>query len=1108
MTSRNRIAWVSVAMTLAAVLGVSAAVMPVLPAARASAAPVDAEFTVSVSATEATVAPGDAMRITVEVTNAGAVDYGARALVGVSVSWPGSILEPSTSSSNAPTGCVAWGDEESWYTEDPAAVPEASGDVCYTAGAGSPGGTATFELSFVGRTGVVARTGQFTIRTEALVIEPGGDPPGWDVISESSQHSAFAPVSLAAFRVSVLPQVPFEGVGGHVAVYYLVREVEGALDAELQEGADTPDYELDLQLTWPPGFTVVDDAGARENCNGGFSAAGLCTITVSDGTAIFASFMIEFAAPGSIPSKQSDGEFAIAAGPNGWYYPPFEGPAIAIAPAPAVDTALFRTRGIGSGSGARGASFAAARGSDVGTAAVPLAAPLPSGAVPIPVAWVMSDTASFSVARDVFPITVDLDTDVGWPGSPGVVATYRISHDPDVSLAFDAEVEFRPTWPAFIHPSGSPEGCNGWDPVEQTCLLTGLDEPGSSQTVTLRFASPGEEIGEGMIGAEGVEVRQSFGATENRPLPVEWIVPQAIRYVVDFENFTVDVALDREFGWPAGPDLMVEVTVTYARGMKVSADSPFVGLRLDWTELLGLADPPGVEGCDSYVDSVCTITGLEAEGDQRVIRLRFTMPDADVGPATVSATAEFLRNGVPNDYSELPTAWVGSDSEDYEVRAPRIDVALDVSPQLSWDGGPIVVAQIQLTADDLLGERIDHYRVRISVDVPGFLVPVSVDGCLGAAPDCVVEPVLGGSGAAVVTMRFRVAPDGKGSGQISVTGVELIAVASDKAGTEYPLPPEWIGADEEPVEAIRPTIGLDLTLDHDPGYTGGEQLVVTTTVTRENPGAKLDGLVIGLDFEWAGYLTRTTQTGCATFAGTTCTVKGLDEPGASAVVRLTFAMPPPTLPPNPIQAPRTDDLAVDGVSLSFDPPPAKPLPPPTVPDPDPDPPTWPPDGCYINADGVCVCENQSQVCPPEPTSTPTPTPGPEPQPEPVDGTLPPSWIGQDREPFTVLQPNLLFSQSVATPGDGIEAFGAFLPPNARITLRWEGASPTVGTQWPNPANPTEGRWSLVVLRWQGVGEQQLVMHSEDGLFADVPTSNALLVVPRSAMGPDLVGRGG
>jgi hypothetical protein len=130
-------------------------------------------------------------------------------------------------------------------------------------------------------------------------------------------------------------------------------------------------------------------------------------------------------------------------------------------------------------------------------------------------------------------------------------------------------------------------------------------------------------------------------------------------------------------------------------------------------------------------------------------------------------------------------------------------------------------------------------------------------------------------------------------------------------------------------------------------------------------------------------------------------------------------------------------------------------------------------------------------------------------PEPLAATLPPSWIGEDREPFTVLQPNLRVSPAVTTPGEGIGAIGTSLPPNAAVTFRWEGATTdTPSVRWPGSGDPTSARWSLLVLRWELPGTRTLVMHSVDGLFGDIPSSNRLLVAPRSAMAPNLLGRGG
>ena len=89
------------------------------------------------------------------------------------------------------------------------------------------------------------------------------------------------------------------------------------------------------------------------------------------------------------------------------------------------------------------------------------------------------------------------------------------------------------------------------------------------------------------------------------------------------------------------------------------------------------------------------------------------------------------------------------------------------------------------------------------------------------------------------------------------------------------------------------------------------------------------------------------------------------------------------------------------------------------------------------------------------------------------------------------------------------AIGTSLPPNAAVTFRWEGEPiDTPSVRWPGSGNPTSARWSLLVLRWELPGTRTLVMHSVDGLFGDIPSSNRLLVAPRSAMAPNLLGRGG
>ncbi|MFF2370625.1 hypothetical protein [Agromyces sp. NPDC058110] len=1101
------------------------AVPSALPAATRSADAVAAsgELELSVSAEPMPVAIGGIVTVTMTVTNLALPADLETDRLAVTLDWRASSFRPVAESGSSLWHLIGTGDGyRNW--------PETTGDRCLIEGASVPGATGQCVVR-LRDTGVrpfgttSAERGEFRatavgwvdVSTEAFEFTPLEDD---QIVS-----SAVGVAAESAYQLSVenFDYLGLAAVGDDEPVLgrFTVTSSEVAV-----RGID--DAELVVRLSWPEGMVL--DGSPPPGCVALGAAALDCTIDDANllpglpdppveyddlYQRVLRGWDLYFTTPAFQVERERLDTFDIEF-VSGWTYTE-----------PIIALASWANRAHGASGVGRATS---SRTVPVGleTSVLPAASPTPPGGITMNPAWANSDSTPFAILDRVFTTTTEADAEFLSSGGDEVSVVVTVMHHPEVTTVLTAsEVAVRLDWPAFVVPLGAPEGCTSY--LDHVCTIEGLDEPGATVEITMEFGVPAGPPIAGLFEttAESVIVVEpnSDGDIEHG-FPDRWIQSSIDRLVLDDALVSLDVLLSDDYVWEDGPMLSALVTPTRA-SREVEQDSSsyefwdqiIVEIAITWPDYLTLMSTPS--GCALQAQGlVCEVT-MEEPGTGPTIPLAFS-----VGPGVtdglVTAEGAHLQNYFPGfsdapPYTEdLPVEWVIPDDEPLAGIEPFIPLDVEVDRDLVWAGGGEVAATVTATRPVFPGAKRDPFDelvVSVRVTWPAFLHPTAPPvGCESWNGEiCVI--VLPKPGAVVtVGLAFSVGGAPPGSVLTGPVRAEAVSLTDRNSDGELDLPLEWVAPDEEPVTRFRATVGLDLTLDHDPGYTGGKQLVVTTTVTRENPGATLDGLVIGLDFEWAGYLTRTTQTGCATFAGTTCTVTGLDEPGASAVVTLTFAMPPPTLPPTPIQAPRTDDLAVDGVSLSFDAPPAKPLPQPPEPepdpDPDPDPPGWPPDGCYINSDGVCVCTNQSQVCPPEPTPTPEPTPEPEPAPTPVDGTLPPSWIGQDREPFTVLQPNLLFSQSVATPGDGIEAFGAFLPPNARITLRWEGTSPTVGTQWPNPANPTEGRWSLVVLRWQGVGEQQLVMHSEDGLFADVPTSNSLLVVPRSAMGPDLVGRGG
>ncbi|UOE43829.1 hypothetical protein [Agromyces larvae] len=597
------------------------------------------------------------------------------------------------------------------------------------------------------------------------------------------------------------------------------------------------------------------------------------------------------------------------------------------------------------------------------------------------------------------------------------------------------------------------------------------------------------------------------------------------------------------YSWPGGPDLHATITATRVENIGFEDVPVTAVLGLQWSYLFELRTDTATgcleSGAELDTTRRCTLAALLA-GETRTIELDFRGPPADSpdrsGDGYLLASGSSLTTGTPDAPGDtLPMWWIGysSDSAHIDEELVSLEVALDRDPV--WQDGPNLTARITATRAERRGDGYDSYgliAVGIVVEHPDFLTPTGPpDGCddwNGTICEVVLErpnqPVsvdvefTVGTGAltgvVAASAAYLVGAGGggcsDGCGFASSAVAVATPVATPAAVTPFALqgedlPVEWVVTAEVPVSRIETAITVDLVLDRGTGYTGGQPLTATATITRGAAGGVLPGLQADLRFTWPGFITKTIDTGCAPWtAPDTCTITGLDAPGSTAQVKLVFSMPPPS-PPVPAVAPRTGDVVVAGLRLEFDAPPPTPLPDPE-PGADPD---WPPDGCYIDDSGLCVCDNPYEECG-EPPAPPDPDPAPQPDPEPVDGTLPTGWIAGDREPFTLLQPAVFVAPSVSTPGEAVGAFASSLPPGARITLLWKGggSADLPGVVRVLDAAQTSARLPVFVRRWQVDGVRTLVMHSVDGLFGDIEASNQLLIAPRSAMAPDLVGRGG
>ncbi|MDR6905374.1 hypothetical protein J2X63_001060 [Agromyces sp. 3263] len=1026
MTSRSRIAWASVAMTLAVLLGAST-IVAASPAVAADE-PVPA-FSVDVQTAPRTAPGGTWVRATVTVTARDAEVY-PDALVSVAMDWDTTRLSVGTGSEHGVSGCLLVMDPVTMVS---AATPT-PGDECVLDVPRDPLTPAVFTYWFQ-LLGVPPALPVVTAQVTGGYLQDVElfsrvDFDAADLTSDED-YLELAPVFSAG--VTVDRRAATTGIGDTIVATFTVTH-------EPDAAPRTASSQVLFAINWPAFLAPVGGTTPADACDGGL-VAGLCAITEPTNVRRTTVFTMAFNVP---PGNGGQGAISII-GQGGWYTPP--GPVIALAPRSEQPSAIR-----------------VVAASDVHPAIVKAApTPRPEGALDIPGTWTGVDAASVVALDRPFPMEVELRPKLSTLGDEqGIEGVIRVSHAAAAAVTlFGLELDVALEFDAALVPTGDPVGCATY--IGGVCTITGLDEPGSEAVITVEFAPPAE-IGVGYLDADQDAARFDF---DGAPLtaPDGWLEHAYDSQITDAELVTLDVDLTNDYVWEDGPYLGARVTVTRAeRGDDGDLyDELVVGVAITWPAYLTpVADP---SGCVSWDGLVCEVV-LPDPGPEGAVMITLTFA---IGPGVVDGVvraegAYLLEDRDEGEDRDLPVEWVVPGEAPVAGVDPFItlDVALD--RELVWQGGHDVAATITVTREAFAGARRDPFGeliVGVAITWPAFLHPnVPPTGC-ESWDGAICDVLLSKPGSvAQVGLEFSVAGSPDGSVLPGVVRAEADSLGGADSDLVPDLPVDWVAPDEAPVTRVRPAITLDLADDHDPGYTGGKQLVLTTVVTRETPGAVLPGLEIGLDYTWAGYLTKTSDAGCASFSGTTCVVTGLDQPGASAVVTLTFSMPAPTLPPVPPVAPRTDDLVVDGVALSFDAPVVE-LPSPTL------------------------------------------------APEPLPAALPPSWIGEDREPFTVLQPNLRMSPAVTTPGEVIGAIGTSLPPNAAVTFHWDGVpTDTPSVRWPGSGDPTSARWALLVLRWELPGIRTLVMHSVDGLFGDIPSSNRLLVAPRSAMAPNLLGRGG
>ncbi|HEX5857339.1 MAG TPA: hypothetical protein VFY91_04445 [Microbacterium sp.] len=770
---------------------------------------------------------------------------------------------------------------------------------------------------------------------------------------------------------------------------------------------------------------------------------------------------------------------------------------------------------------------------------------------PMPPEWTQDAVASHTVVAEVVETSVELSAAARPIGGEDVIATISVTQFPDVDVVAAygddvlLEVELKITWPYFLDLDDPPTGCQQWRSSDSVCVLRFWDSPpGAAKEVSATFFVPGERPPYGLTGEVAVAasyvrvVGTNDGFYTIEEVPTSVVIGDSAPFELYSPALLTDVRLSSVEGWPGGDDLVATFELEHLSTSSVSLESGTAVVRLSWPAFLTLAAGPSPTACQGFVleaggtSGTCTVPGIGPPGWSTSFDMTFSMPPegdersetGDIGIAGVSLTG--TSNGVETVYGDeyiVPSAQRFTIDDDVFP----VDIALDRTA--STPGGLRLYAEIRVTYDHALQDDVDVDAVGLEFGWPSFLsvtTPPDISGCDEWEDDvCYLTGLESVGDFQIVRIWFDMPADSVGVGTITATGVRLCNGPPTDC-TE--LPAAWIGSDAEEFTVLEPRITVDLTIDRDTGWTGGQPVTATATITHEGaiPG-ELPGMTVDLILDWPGFLTPLSIGGCdSVLAGGVCRVNDLGVVTSSKQLTLRFSMPGvEPFRASPTAYPKAGDIRVSGVALSYLAPPPTPLPPAdpcAAPTPDP---TGVPTPSPSSSATPTSTPSPTPACSPTPTPTgtpsqsPTPTVTPDPTPtlaaipvpaEPpdlVEVPLPPEWIGADSVGVRVIQPKVTIVPGVARPGGVVTVYLEDFPPLAALTMGWTAGSgsPAALTLKPDVAI-TQHR--MLIFRRELLGERGLVVTSTDGSFGNLQPGARLRVVPRSTVADELVGRGG
>ncbi|MGI9824272.1 hypothetical protein [Agromyces sp. Marseille-Q5079] len=558
---------------------------------------------------------------------------------------------------------------------------------------------------------------------------------------------------------------------------------------------------------------------------------------------------------------------------------------------------------------------------------------------------------------------------------------------------------------------------------------------------------------------------------------------------------------------PGGDDIVVVFRVTHSPEVATVLPGAEVSVRLDWPAFLEPTVAP--EECADYEDHVCMIEGLDEPGATVDITMTFPVPEDAQGAGWFEVSGEqvVLREANPDGDIEhgYPASWVEYSNARITVLADAFVTQVTLDRDRTWPGGDEVRVTVRVQwAKALPGIRSSRVFVSLDLgwdeDIADLVDPPGIAGCDPLDDGtCTLQDWTGPGDVKEVT--FRLEPRTVGPLDVTATPA-FVGVGVPTDTSELPL--DWLTGDEASATVLDARFDVDLVLDRNPIYHGGLPMRANATLTRSpatagGPGydPTLPNVDAELVFEWPGsappaaptHLTLATTENCAGFAVDTCVKTGLDPVDSTADTTLVFAPPPPGTAHDPL--PGQVSVTVERASFDVTRYELPPLP-------------EPPDEPDCEPSEEDCCELGTSDCPVDPLSEPIAST------ERVD--VPEAWLGEDDEPYSLLQPVAWFSPAVANPGEVVTVFGRYFPPGETTDVKWKlqhGQAALVAF----PASivggtlGTDVRRDVVVFRRALQGLRWAEISSPSGTFGTIESSR-VLIAPRSGVAPGLVGRGG